>query len=104
MVRDYCQKASLYDILEKGDLKIDDMYIASFVEDLLKVRGKRRRGLNLSFFAIPGHDLLAWLGAQVSWKFEVNKLPDDREVKFEFDMKINVQLKWELVQNLKFFS
>ncbi|PAV83685.1 hypothetical protein WR25_22112 [Diploscapter pachys] len=36
VVRDYCQKASLYDILEKGDLKIDDMYIASFVEDLLK--------------------------------------------------------------------
>lgn len=42
VVREFCQKCSLMDILRNRDLKLDSLFIASFVEDLIKVRrGKR---------------------------------------------------------------
>lgn len=39
LVTDYCAKGSLYDIIENEDIKLDDLFIASLVHDLIKVRG-----------------------------------------------------------------
>lgn len=36
VVREYCSKGSLHDILRNENLKLDHMYIASFVDDLIK--------------------------------------------------------------------
>ncbi|BES97780.1 Guanylate cyclase [Nesidiocoris tenuis] len=36
VVTDYCSKGSLYDIIENEDIKLDKMFIASLVHDLLK--------------------------------------------------------------------
>ncbi|VDM39574.1 unnamed protein product [Toxocara canis] len=36
MVREFCAKSSLMDILRNRDLKLDHLFIASFVEDLVK--------------------------------------------------------------------
>lgn len=36
VVREYCSKGSLHDILRNENLKLDHMYIASFVDDLVK--------------------------------------------------------------------
>jgi len=38
VVREFCQKRSLMDILRMRDLKLDQLFIASFIEDLIKVR------------------------------------------------------------------
>lgn len=37
LVTDYCAKGSLYDIIENEDIKLDDLFIASLVHDLIKV-------------------------------------------------------------------
>ena len=37
IVTDYCDKGSLCDILENEDYKLDSMFIASLVFDLIKV-------------------------------------------------------------------
>lgn len=37
LVTDYCAKGSLYDIVENEDIKLDDLFIASLVHDLVKV-------------------------------------------------------------------
>uniref|UniRef100_A0A1B0CUZ5 Guanylate cyclase n=1 Tax=Lutzomyia longipalpis TaxID=7200 RepID=A0A1B0CUZ5_LUTLO len=36
LVTDYCAKGSLYDIIENEDIKLDDLFIASLVHDLIK--------------------------------------------------------------------
>lgn len=36
LVTDYCAKGSLYDIVENEDIKLDEMFIASLVHDLIK--------------------------------------------------------------------
>lgn len=36
LVTDYCAKGSLYDIVENEDIKLDDLFIASLVHDLVK--------------------------------------------------------------------
>ncbi|XP_077302686.1 receptor-type guanylate cyclase Gyc76C-like isoform X2 [Arctopsyche grandis] len=36
LVTDYCAKGSLYDIIENEDIKLDSMFIASLVHDLIK--------------------------------------------------------------------
>uniref|UniRef100_A0A8R1DL58 Guanylate cyclase n=2 Tax=Caenorhabditis japonica TaxID=281687 RepID=A0A8R1DL58_CAEJA len=36
VVREYCSKGSLHDILRNDDMKLDHMYVASFVDDLVK--------------------------------------------------------------------
>lgn len=36
LIADYCAKGSLYDIIENEDIKLDDMFIASLVHDLIK--------------------------------------------------------------------
>lgn len=36
VVREYCSKGSLHDILRNENLKLDHMYVASFVDDLVK--------------------------------------------------------------------
>ncbi|KAJ8947966.1 hypothetical protein NQ318_021064, partial [Aromia moschata] len=36
LVTDYCAKGSLYDIIENEDIKLDKMFIASLVHDLIK--------------------------------------------------------------------
>ncbi|KAF5306158.1 hypothetical protein FQR65_LT07434 [Abscondita terminalis] len=36
LVTDYCAKGSLYDIVENEDIKLDNMFIASLVHDLIK--------------------------------------------------------------------
>ncbi|GFR89973.1 guanylate cyclase [Elysia marginata] len=36
LVTEYCSKGSLEDILENSDLKLDDMFIASIISDILK--------------------------------------------------------------------
>ncbi|XP_055620128.1 receptor-type guanylate cyclase Gyc76C-like isoform X2 [Toxorhynchites rutilus septentrionalis] len=36
LVTDYCAKGSLYDIVENEDIKLDDLFIASLVHDLIK--------------------------------------------------------------------
>lgn len=38
LVTDYCAKGSLYDIIENEDIKLDHLFIASLVHDLIKVR------------------------------------------------------------------
>lgn len=38
LVTDYCAKGSLYDIVENEDIKLEDIFIASLVHDLIKVR------------------------------------------------------------------
>lgn len=58
LVTDYCAKGSLYDIIENEDIKLDDIFIASLVHDLIKVKHwlfLLKFKNNLSF--IPGHDL-----------------------------------------------
>lgn len=37
LVTDYCAKGSLYDIIENEDIKLDELFIASLVHDLIKV-------------------------------------------------------------------
>lgn len=37
LVTDYCAKGSLYDIIENEDIKLDDLFIASLIHDLIKV-------------------------------------------------------------------
>ena len=37
LVNEYCSRGSIKDILENGDLKLDDMFISSLVGDLLRV-------------------------------------------------------------------
>lgn len=37
LITDYCHRGSLYDIIENEDIKLDDMFIASLVHDLIKV-------------------------------------------------------------------
>jgi len=39
LVTDYCAKGSLYDIIENEDIKLDDLFIASLIHDLIKVSG-----------------------------------------------------------------
>ncbi|XP_060656208.1 receptor-type guanylate cyclase Gyc76C-like isoform X1 [Drosophila nasuta] len=36
LVTDYCAKGSLYDIIENEDIKLDDLFIASLINDLIK--------------------------------------------------------------------
>ncbi|XP_018045826.1 PREDICTED: receptor-type guanylate cyclase Gyc76C-like [Atta colombica] len=36
LITDYCAKGSLYDIVENEDIKLDDMFIASLIHDLIK--------------------------------------------------------------------
>ncbi|XP_076387210.1 receptor-type guanylate cyclase Gyc76C isoform X1 [Megachile rotundata] len=36
LITDYCAKGSLYDIIENEDIKLDDIFIASLVHDLIK--------------------------------------------------------------------
>ncbi|GAB1861123.1 Guanylate cyclase [Camponotus japonicus] len=36
LITDYCAKGSLYDIIENEDIKLDDMFIASLIHDLIK--------------------------------------------------------------------
>lgn len=36
LVTDYCAKGSLYDIVENEDIKLDDLFVASLVHDLIK--------------------------------------------------------------------
>ena len=36
VVREFCAKSSLMDILRNRDLKLDSLFITSFVEDLIK--------------------------------------------------------------------
>lgn len=38
VVREYCAKGSLYDVLLNENIKLDELFTASFVDDLLKVR------------------------------------------------------------------
>lgn len=47
LVTDYCAKGSLYDIIENEDIKLDNLFIASLINDLIKV-GKLLI-LNLTF-------------------------------------------------------
>lgn len=37
LVTDYCAKGSLYDIIENEDIKLDNLFIASLINDLIKV-------------------------------------------------------------------
>lgn len=37
LVSDYCAKGSLYDIIENEDIKLDNLFIASLIYDLIKV-------------------------------------------------------------------
>ena len=37
VVRDYCARGSLMDTLQNKDMKLDDVFITSFVDDLIRV-------------------------------------------------------------------
>jgi len=37
LIWDYCSRGSLRDVLDNGDLKLDDMFVSSLVGDLLRV-------------------------------------------------------------------
>ena len=37
LVTDYCAKGSLYDVIENEDIKLDNLFIASLINDLIKV-------------------------------------------------------------------
>lgn len=41
LVSDYCAKGSLYDIIENEDIKLDNLFIASLINDLIKVSWER---------------------------------------------------------------
>lgn len=49
LVTEYCSRGSIRDILNNGDLKLDDMFVSSLVGDLLRVRRRKRRGKPLSY-------------------------------------------------------
>lgn len=40
--REYCAKGSLFDVLLNENLKLDQLFIASFLEDLLKVSTRQK--------------------------------------------------------------
>lgn len=48
LVTDYCAKGSLYDIIENEDIKLEDLFIASLVHDLIKVRRLKFLSLGLT--------------------------------------------------------
>lgn len=57
-VTDYCAKGSLYDIIENEDIKLDNLFIASLINDLIKVRGVLSREVGSTEVSIvTGHDL-----------------------------------------------
>lgn len=37
VVREYCAKGSLFDVLLNDNIKLDELFCASFVDDLIKV-------------------------------------------------------------------
>ena len=45
LISEYCAKGALDDILENKDIKLDPMFISSFIHDLIKVneKGSRRK-------------------------------------------------------------
>ena len=62
IVTDYCDKGSLCDILENDDYKLDSMFVASLVFDLIKVSAKFKVELmstfiyNSMFAFVSGND------------------------------------------------
>jgi guanylate cyclase, other len=61
LVTDYCAKGSLYDIIENEDIKLDELFIASLVHDLIKVSSEFLSFFFLLFIEIKtlsaGHEL-----------------------------------------------
>lgn len=79
LVTDYCAKGSLYDIIENEDIKLDGLFIASLIHDLIKVRGfiliTYLQSLNKIWtHLIAGNDLHSRFRIEFPWQFEIIKL------------------------------
>lgn len=85
IITEYCSRGSLKDVLENDDVKLDNMFIASLVFDLIRV------SINfLTFFFafntdddLTGNDIPSRLSSALSWKslhFQLpHRLPMGRE-------------------------
>lgn len=75
LVTDYCAKGSLYDIIENEDIKLDNLFIASLINDLIKVRtlSSHKRFFKTSV-KISGHVVHSLISISFSWKSQVIKL------------------------------
>jgi hypothetical protein len=49
LVTDYCAKGSLYDIIENEDIKLDNLFIASLINDLIKVNFRQFQFFYINF-------------------------------------------------------
>lgn len=65
IITEYCSRGSLKDVLENDDVKLDNMFIASLVFDLIRVR---RPFLTLLILieTFSGHDLSSRLSPPMS--------------------------------------
>lgn len=79
LVTDYCAKGSLYDIIENEDIKLDDLFIASLINDLIKVRSLSYLLSNcniylINSFALAGHDVHSQFSADLSRQSQILEL------------------------------
>lgn len=61
LVSDYCAKGSLYDIIENEDIKLDVLFIASLIHDLIKVW---KSLLNFHYYISSNHHLISFVYRQ----------------------------------------
>lgn len=68
LVTDYCAKGSLYDIIENEDIKLDNLFIASLINDLIKVNFlvREKNVVKLTLTHAIGNDLHPRIGASIS--------------------------------------
>lgn len=79
LVTDYCAKGSLYDIIENEDIKLDDLFIASLINDLIKVRFLSHLFCNcniflINSFSLAGHDVHSQFTADLSRQSQILEL------------------------------
>ena len=71
IITEYCTRGSLKDVLENDDVKLDNMFIASLVGDIIRVRqyeeNSHFKRINNSHKNIAGHDLLTRVTITSSW-------------------------------------
>lgn len=77
LVTDYCAKGSLYDIIENEDIKLDDLFIASLINDLIKVQIVycKCNMFIINFLSVcSGHDVHTQFTADLSRQSQILEL------------------------------